>query len=234
VALHPSDAERAQEGGADRLQVCTWVEGEPHSMEPAAVSALVRSTDLPVRVTLRLSGGFSTQGGEFTRLVGLAGDYLALGVEGFSFGFLTRDLDVDTALCMELATQIGGAPWTFDRAFDHTLDLRRSWRRAAQLPGLDAVHSAGAANGLEAGFDELLAIADASPDFARTVIAAGGTQPEHVPWLVRAGITRIHLGAAVRPGGSWDKAHVDPGFVRAWRLLLDSTAGIDARTGEAG
>lgn len=203
-------------------------------MEPASVSALVRSTDLPVRVTLRLSSGFSTQGGEFTRLVGLAGDYLALGVEGFSFGFLTRDLEVDVELCTQLSTQLGDAPWTFDRAFDHTLDLRRSWRHVAGLPGLDAVHSAGAANGLEAGFDELLSIADASPAFARTVIAAGGTKPEHIPWLVRAGITRIHLGAAVRPGGSWDKAHVDPGFVRAWRLLLDSTTGADARTGEAG
>lgn len=204
-------------------------------MEPAAVSALVRATDLPVRVTLRLSSGFTTQGGEFTRLVGLAGDYLALGVEGFSFGFLDRDLEIDTELCAVLASEIGDAPWTFDRAFDHTLDLRRSWRNAAPLPGLDGVHSAGAVNGLEAGFDELLSMAQAAPAFARAVIAAGGTKPEHVPWLVRAGITRIHLGAAVRPGGSWDKAHVDPGFVRAWRLLLDSTTGTgQQRADEAG
>jgi copper homeostasis protein len=233
VALHPSDAERAQEGGADRILTCTWVDGEPHAMEPAAVSAIVRSTDLPVRVTLRLSAGFSSQGGEFTRLVGLVSDYLALGVEGFSFGFLTRDLEVDVDLCTALAQELGGAPWTFDRAFDHTLDLRRAWRHSRGLPGLDGVHSAGAAMGLEAGFDELLSIANDSPGFADTVIAAGGTKPEHVPWLVRAGITRLHLGASVRPGGSWDKAHVDPGFVRAWRLLLDSTS-THHHTSEAG
>src|SRR5215203_6137707 len=94
VALHAIDAEAAQAGGADRLQECTWVEGQPHSVEPASVSAIVRAVDIPVRVTLRLSTGFTTQGGELTRLVGLAGDYLALGVEGFSFGFLNRDLDI--------------------------------------------------------------------------------------------------------------------------------------------
>ncbi|MEJ7629777.1 MAG: copper homeostasis protein CutC, partial [Nocardioidaceae bacterium] len=58
-----------------------------------------------------------------------------------------------------------------------------------------------------------------------TVVAAGGLRAESVPWLVQAGVTRIHLGASVRPGGSWDKAHVDAGFVRSWRLLLDSAVG---------
>jgi len=202
-------------------------------MEPVALSALIRATDLPVRVTLRLSSGFTTQGGEFTRLVGLVSDYLSLGVEGFSFGFLTRDLEIDTELCTALAQELADARWTFDRAFDHTLDLRRAWRQVEGLPGLDGVHSAGSSMGLETGFDELLSIAQASPGFAETVIAAGGTKPEHVPWLVRAGITRLHLGASVRPGGSWDKAHVDAGFVRAWRLLVDSTT-AHSHTSEAG
>jgi copper homeostasis protein len=226
VALHPGDAERAQEGGADRLQACVWVEGEPHAMEPAAASALVRSTDLPVRVTLRLSAGFSTQGGELTRLVGLASDYLAVGVEGFSFGFLTRDLEIDVDTCTALAEAVAPAPWTFDRAFDHALDLRRAWRLVRTLPGLDGVHSAGAVTGFEAGFDDLVALAETSADFAARVVAAGGALPEHVPWLVRAGITRLHLGSSVRPGGSWSKAHVDAGFVRSWRLLLDDATRV--------
>src|SRR5207342_801462 len=108
-----------------------------------------------------------------------------------------------------------------DRAFDHTLDLRQAWRQARDLPGLDGIHTAGAALGMDAGFDELTAAAVALPGFAPLAIAAGGVRPEHLPWLVRSGITRMHLGASVRPGGSWTKAHVDAGFVRSWRLLLD-------------
>jgi len=91
VALHPQDAERAEEGGAQRLHVAALGDGGLRSLEPAMVSAIVRASNLPVRVTLRLSAGFTTQGGEFARLRGLAADYLTLGVEGFVFGFLTPE-----------------------------------------------------------------------------------------------------------------------------------------------
>src|SRR5262249_25866880 len=55
VALQPADAENAQAGGADRLHVFRLVGDDMRSMEPASVSAILRATDLPVRVTLRLS-----------------------------------------------------------------------------------------------------------------------------------------------------------------------------------
>jgi copper homeostasis protein len=224
VALHPHDAEQAQEGGADRLHVGRVV-GAVDTMlalEPAAVSSIVRATDLPVRVTLRLSADYSTQGGELTRLKGLVTDYLSLGVEGFAFGFLTRDLDVDVEVCAALVDALAGAPWTFDRCFDRALDARVAWRQVRRLAGLDRIHTAGSVRDLSTGLDDVLALAEADCGFAAMAVASGGVRGEDVPWLVRAGISRIHLGAAVRPGGSWDKAHVDAAFVRAWRLLLDS------------
>ena len=220
--LHPQDAEAAQAGGADRLQVFRVAGDQMMTLEPTEVSAIVRATDLPVRVTLRLSAGFTTQGGELTRLTGLVTDYLSLGVEGFAFGFLTPDLDVDTEVCAVLADALAGAPWTFDRAFDAALDARVAWRHVRHLSGLDSIHTAGSVLGLNTGLDDLLALAEADHAFAAMAVAAGGVRAEAVPWLVRAGITRIHLGASVRPGGSWQKAHVDPGFVRSWRLLLDA------------
>lgn len=234
VALHAADAERSQEGGADRLHACALRGDTSWSLEPAHVSAIVRATDLPVRVTLRLSEGLSTQGGEFTRLVGLVSDYLSLGVEGFVFGFLTPDLEVDVDVCAALVDAMSGAPWTFDRAFDHALDARRAWRALAGAEGLDGIHTAGAALGMESGFDDLLATAQGSPEFAGMAVAAGGVRPEHVPWLLRAGITRFHLGLSVRPGGSWSKTYVDPAFVRSWRLLLDAATRPGAASSNAG
>jgi copper homeostasis protein len=188
-----------------------------------------------VRVTLRLSDGLTTSGAELTRLSGLVSDYLSLGVEGFALGFLTPDLDVDVEVCGVLAEAMSGAPWTFDRAFDAALDARRAWRQVRTLPGVDGIHTAGAVLGMQTGFDDLVDFATADPTFAAAAIAAGGVRPEQVPWLVRAGIRRLHLGASVRPGGSWGKAHTDAGFVRSWRLLLDdAVTGFALRGGRAG
>lgn len=225
TVLDPRDVPGAEEGGADRLHVST---AERMSPEPALVSAVCHASELPVFVVLRLNDTWSTTGAEMTRLVGLAEDYLGSGAAGVSFGFLDADLEVDTETCAYLAGQLSGVPWTFGRAVDDTLDLRRSWRQLADLPGLVAVCSAGSPRGLEVGYDELLDLAR-DPAVARTLMPGGGLVAEQVPWLVRAGVHQLHLGRQARPGSSY-KAYVDAGHVRSWRLLLDDALARASRS----
>ena len=133
------------------------------SPEPAVVSAVCRETDLPVFVTLRLNDSWTTTGGELTRLVGLAEDYLGCGAAGVSFGFLDADLEVDTEVCAHLAASLPGRALDLRRAIDDTLDPRRSWRRLLGLPGLVAVRSAGSPRGLAVGYDDLLDTVESDP-----------------------------------------------------------------------
>ncbi len=226
AVLGPRDVSGAEEGGADRLLLSTVDEMSP---EPALASSVIRETDLPVHVVLRLNDTWSTTGGELTRLVGLAGDYLGSGAAGVSFGFLDADLEVDAEVCGYLAGQLPQVPWTFGRAVDDTLDLRRSWRLLADLPGLIGVRAAGSPRGFEAGYEELLALASADPLVARTLLAGGGLVAEQVPWFVRAGVRQFHLDEQARPGGSV-KAYVEAGHVRSWRLLLDHAVERAARS----
>jgi copper homeostasis protein len=221
VVTHPRDVSGADEGGADRLFVVADVEAGGLSPEPAVVSTVCKETEVPVRVMLRLNDGLSTTGGEISRLVGLGEDYLSVGAEGLSFGFLTSDLEIDVDICSYLADRLPQVPWTFHRAVDSALSTDRAWRQLAGLPGIDAVLSAGSVRGLEAGCDELVDRASADPQVARLLVAGGGLRPEHVPWLARAGVRRFHVGSTVRPGGSWTRAYVDPAHVRSWRMLLD-------------
>jgi copper homeostasis protein len=214
--LHPRDVAGAAAGGADRL----FLMAGGLSPAPGEVSAALRESDLPLRVLLRLSEHRTTNGGEFVRLIALAEEYLALGAEGVSFGFLDSDLAVDTGTCRALAEALPAVPWTLSRAIDDTLEPGRSWRRLAGLPGLDGVHSAGSPRGLDDGYDELLALAESDSAVASLLVPSGGLRAEMVPWFVRAGVTRFHVDSQVRPGGS-DKAYVDAGLVRSWRLLLD-------------
>ncbi len=223
TVLKVRDVAGAQEGGADRLFVLEGGSEDGLSPAPATVGAVLREADVPVRVLLRLSDNRTTNGGEFTRLVGLAEEYLALGAEGVAFGFLDTDLEVDVQTCRALADALPGVPWTFTRAIDDTLEPRRSWRRVAALPGVDSVRSAGSPRGLGVGYDDLLALAESDPVVAGLLIPDGGLKAEMVPWFMRAGVTRFHLGDQVRPGGT-DKAYVDAAHVRSWRLLVDGRA----------
>jgi copper homeostasis protein len=223
VAFHPRDVPGAHDGGADRVFVVAGPESGGLSPEPSTVSAVCKETDLPVRAMLRLNESFTTTGGELTRLVGLAESYLAVGAEGVAFGFLDSQLTVDVEVCEHLVDALDGAPWTFHRALDASLETAHAWRQVRDLRGLDAVLSAGSVRGLEVGHDELTDRAATDADVARLLMAGGGLRGEHVPWLVRAGVRQFHVASSVRPGGSW-RAHVEAGHVRAWRMLLDDAA----------
>jgi copper homeostasis protein len=227
VVLHPRDVEGADEGGADRLLVVHDVEAGGLSPEPSVVSAVCKETDLPVRAMLRLNDTYTTTGGEIARLLGLGEDYVDVGAEGLSFGFLDADLDVDVEVCGYLAGRFQGTPWTFHRAIDASLETARAWRTVRQLPGVDTVVSAGSARDLSVGHEELIGRAGADPEVARLLMAGGGLRGEHVPWLVRAGVGRFQVATSARPGGTW-KTHVEAGHVRAWRMLLDDAADLAA------
>jgi copper homeostasis protein len=228
AVLHARDVPGCEQGGADRLSLAVEGEGDGRSPDLAMAASVIRGTRLPVRVMLRLNDSLTTTGGEFVRLVALAEEVVSLGAEGVELGFLDADLEVDVETCRALAAALPGVPWTFHRAIDHALEPARAWRAlTVGLPGLTAVRTGGSPLGLASGYDDLLALAEADPDVARLVMPAGGLQPEHVPWLLRAGVRQFHVDLQVRPGAT-TRSYVDGGFVRSWRLMLDDAASRSA------
>lgn len=223
IVLHAADAERAEEGGADRVELLGSLDHGGLSPEPALVGQVRRATSLPIRVMLRLREGFGTDGGEVSRLQGLASSYRSVGADGLVLGFLNAHTEVDAPVVAEVL----GEPdfgWTFHRAVDSCISTDRAWRTLLTLPGLDAVLTAGSARGVTEGLDDLVRRAAGDPRARSLIMAGGGLQPEHVPWLARAGIRAFHIGASARPLGSY-KAYVDPGLVRTWRTLIDDAVG---------
>ncbi|HKH56529.1 MAG TPA: copper homeostasis protein CutC [Propionibacteriaceae bacterium] len=223
VVRHPADAQRAEAGGATRLQVVGSLDFGGLSPEPALVAAIRRVTTLPLRPVVRLREGFSTDGGEAGRLRGLIDSYRAAGAGGVVLGFLNGHTEIDEPVILELLADCDFG-WTFSRAVDACISSDRAWRTLRRLPGVDSVLTAGSARGVTDGLDDLVQRA-AADRFARSVMmAGGGLTPEHVPWLARAGIRAFHLASTARPRGSW-KAYVDADLVRTWRSLIDDAVG---------
>ena len=219
IVRHAADAERAEAGGADRLELVGSMEHGGLSPEPALVRQVRRATSLPVRVMLRLREGYGTDGGELVRLQGLAAAYSSEGADGLVLGFLNAHTEVDVGV-VEAVVGAEPADWTFHRAVDSCISTDRAWRELRRLPGLDAVLTAGSARGVAEGLDDLVQRARGDAFARRVIMAGGGLQPEHVPWLVRAGVRAFHIGSSARPLGQY-KAYVDPELVRTWRTLVD-------------
>ena len=221
IALQAADAERAEEGGADRIELVGTMEDDGLSPEPRLLDKVRRATTIQIRPMVRLRGGFGTDGGEVTRLKGLISTYMDAGADGVVLGFLDGHSDVDAAVVTELVGD-GDFPWTFHRAIDSCLDVDRGWQRLLELPRLDQVLTAGSARGVEHGLDDLIKRAETDQRVAKLIMAGGGLSAEHVPWLARAGIRAFHIGGAVRPDRSF-RSYVDADLVSMWRSLIDDT-----------
>lgn len=220
IALHDADAERAEAGGADRVELLGTLDDGGLSPEPRMVEKVRRRTSIQIRPMVRLRPGFSTDGGEVARLRGLVSSYMSAGADGLVFGFLNGYGEPDAEVVAAL-TEDGDWPWTFHRAIDNTLETDRAWAILGTFQRLDQVLTAGSPRGVEYGLDYLLEIANADASVARLIMAGGGLHPDHVPWLARAGVRAFHIGSPARPLGSY-KAYVDSDLVRSWRDLIDA------------
>ena len=231
IARHAADARQAEAGGADRIELVGTMEHDGLSPEPRLVEQVRAATTLPVRVMLRLREGYGTDGGEVAHLKGLVAAYASAGADGLVLGFLNAHTEIDVEVVTEVVADARPG-WTFHRAVDSCISTDRAWRELRHLPGLDQVLTAGSARGVSEGLDELVQRARADNFARRTIMAGGGLLPEHVPWLVRAGVRAFHIGSAARPLRSW-KAYVDPGLVQTWRSLIDEQV-ADTPTPAAG
>ena len=127
IALHAADAQRAEEGGADRVELLGTMDEDGLSPEPVTVAKVRRVTSIQIRPMVRLRGGFRTDGGEVTRLKGLISAYLDEGADGVVLGFLNGHAGIDLEVCNELVAD-GGFAWTFHRAIDNCLDFDDAWQ----------------------------------------------------------------------------------------------------------
>ncbi len=213
IALTAADAVAARDGGADRIELVADMAAQGLTPSTATFTAVRTAVGLPVRVMLRGDDGYALR--DAPAVARAARDLRAAGADQFVLGFLDPAGDVDVPAVETVLEAIDGCPWTFHRALDHATDRQAAWQAIKGLPGLDGVLTAGSARGVEAGLGALLGEAGNTPP----VLVGGGLRQHHVAPLLDAGVRAFHVGGAVRPGGSFERA-VDPHLVALWRRIL--------------
>lgn len=212
IALDAADAEIAQAGGADRLELVADMALDGLTPSPEVVRDVLVATDLPVRIMLRDNGSFAP--GDLHKLRGDARKLVDLGASEFVFGFLTPDNEIDSVACRLLAEDLQGLQWTFHRAIDRMRNQLRAYDELSAL-GCDTVLAGGHPDGVAAGLPVLREFAKRSdPD----LLVGGGLRREQVAGLRADGVFAFHVGSAVRPGG-WSSS-LDVDAVREWAALV--------------
>jgi copper homeostasis protein len=226
IALDAADARLAVEGGADRLELVSGMEFSGFNPAVETFAQIRAAVDVPLRVMLRLRDGFAAGGAAgVTALKTAARELRAEGADEFVIGLLDRSGAPDVPALEDVLAMLDGSAWTFHKAIDAAADRDAVFDAIRPLPGLDTVLTSGGPFPSGQGVEVLRA--EAAREAARAdgvgILVGGGLKLLDLPALRAAGLTRFHVGSAVRATGDW-AGPVDPERVAAWRSALDETA----------
>lgn len=159
-----ADAIAAEEGGADRLELCAALDLGGLTPSHGAYLEVRAATRLPVVVMIRpRPGDFVYAPAELRVMARDIDAFLPLRPDGFVFGALVGDGRIDLATVGHLVARAGGVPCVFHRAFDRVPD---------QADAIDQLVGAGFARVLTSG-REATALAGAA-EIAKVVTRAAG------------------------------------------------------------
>ena len=121
-------AVNAAKGGASRLELCSSLCEGGTTPSLGLLRVIKQEIDIPVFIMIRPRGGdFAYTEQEFEVMKEDLKIFKESGsVDGFVFGVLTPDGEVDTTRCSELIELARPLPVTFHRAFDMTRDPFRA------------------------------------------------------------------------------------------------------------
>lgn len=170
----------AQEGGADRVELCDNL-GEGGTTPSYGTIAIARDRlRIPLYVLIRpRTGDFCYDAAELEVMLRDTESCVSLGCDGVVIGALDTAGDVDEAACRELIAAAGSLGTTFHRAFDATRD---------QVRALDSIIALGCERVLTSGGE-----ADALTGAERiaTFVKQGGSR---LKVMAGAGIDAGNIG----------------------------------------
>jgi copper homeostasis protein len=179
----PDEAVRAEQGGADRLELSAGLEVGGLTPSLGLFREVCKAVHLPVYVLLRpRTGGFCYTAREFAAMVRDAREFMKAGAAGLVFGVLTPDGGIDRRRCARLVAAAGKRA-VFHRAFDFLADPFLALDQLIDLE-FERVLTSGGATSAETGATRLAALVQHA-GWQIEVLPAAGVRPENVADLVR-------------------------------------------------
>jgi copper homeostasis protein len=244
VVYNIESALKAQEGGADRIELCDNPGEGGTTPSFATIEAVRQNASMDVYVMIRPRGGdFLYSNYEFHSMKRDILQCQKLSVDGIVFGILNPDGTIDKKRCKELIDKARPLKVTCHRAFDMTRDPFEALEDCIEV-GFDRILTAGQQAKASQGAELIGQLIDKAN--GRIAIMPGsGVNEETVEEIIKkSGAMEIHFSAtAFRESGMAFKNQqiagmgsdegsefklrtVDPQRVRIMRKLAESAEGL--------
>jgi copper homeostasis protein len=172
----------AAEYGVDRIELCADLGEGGETPSAGALKYLKSKIDIPIFVMIRPRGGDFVY--TIDELAVMKADIALLrdlGADGFVFGVLSPQGNVNTASCRELIEHAAGLPCTFHRAFDVCRVPEMAIQDIIQC-GFSRLLTSGNKNSVTEGLNQIQFLLENFGDQI-IVMPGGGLQPHHLPQL---------------------------------------------------
>jgi copper homeostasis protein len=196
IATCAEECTAIEQAGGNRIELCSALALGGLTPSAALVQRARAATRLPIMMMLRpREGGFCYSAEEFRQMALDLKFGLAAGVDGFVFGCLTPEGDVDVRRTAHLVKLAGARQSVFHRAFDATPDPLAAMERLVELGVTRILTSGQQPNALD-GADLLRQLVVQAAGRIE-ILPGAGIRAEQIANLVqRTGVTQVHASAS--------------------------------------
>jgi copper homeostasis protein len=185
-------AKAAQEGGAQRVELCSALAEGGLTPSLGMIGAVRESLTIPVFAIVRPRGGqFSYSSQEFAVMKRDIAAAKSNGVDGVVIGVLRNDGTVDTERTRELVELARPMSVTFHRAFDWTPEMEEALEQIIEAGADRILTSGGVANALDASNQISRLVTRAAGRIG--IMVCGKVRPENIAEVARkTSATQFH------------------------------------------
>ncbi|MBT2290383.1 copper homeostasis protein CutC [Paenibacillus albidus] len=228
IAVDVADARAAEAGGADRIELVSAMSEGGLTPSMGIIEQVVGSVSIPVYVMIRPhSRSFCYTPADVQAMARDVRVAKELGASGIVIGALSGSGEADLLSLRECMACAEGMGITFHRAFDASTSLTRALLAISKFPSIERVLTSGGRRTAPEAAAELKQLMELGRKLQVGVMAGAGMTVDSIHSFVRqTGVTELHFGSGVRPGGSFGLP-VDPKLVvEAKRRLAEAAREI--------
>lgn len=187
-------AKAAQDGGANRIELCTDLSVGGLTPRRDLIREVVSELSIPVHVLIRpRSGGFVYSKNEFEIMLEDIAFSKKVGCAGIVSGALTQENTIDEKVTRQLIVASEGIEFTFHRAFDLVKNPSEAIETIMQF-GVTRLLSSGQQNNAIDGIEMLKQLKSLSEGKLQ-IMPGSGINSENALAFKKAGFEMIHFSA---------------------------------------